>query len=268
MRFWKTCLFFLAVSGFLLATNGVQAESTLDTIQKKGELRVGFDSGYLPFEMTDKKGGFIGFDIDIAKEMAKAMKVKFVPVNTDFDGIIPALLTKKFDIIISGITITQERNLQINFAGPYFYAGQAVMLAKKHEGKIKSYRDLNKPEYLVVSRLGTTGEMATKRLLSKAKYKSFDKEADAALEIVSGRADAFIYDLPVLVQLKKQQGQDKVVLLDKPFTYEPLGFGIRRGDPDFLNWLNNFLVQIRNDGRYDRIYNKWFKSESWYNDVQ
>ncbi len=267
MHFLKSFFGFLLISLTLLVGN-VQAESTLDLIQKKGELRVGFDSGYIPFEMSSKKGKFIGFDIDIAKAMAKAMKVKFVPVNTDFDGIIPALLTKKIDIIISGITITQERNLQINFAGPYFYSGQAILLAKKHENKVKSYKNLNHSNFLVVSRLGTTGEMATKRLIPKAKYKSFDKEADAALEVINGRADAFIYDLPVLIQLKKKMGGDKVLLLDKPFTYEPLGFGIRRGDPDFLNWLDNFIIQIKNDGTYTRMYNKWFKSDAWYKDVQ
>jgi len=99
-------------------------QSTLEEILQRGELRVGFEAGYVPFEMTDKKGNFVGFDIDMAKEMAKAMGVKFVPVNTAWDGIIPALLTKKFDIIMSGMTITQERNLKINFCDPYIVVGQ------------------------------------------------------------------------------------------------------------------------------------------------
>ena len=79
--------------------------------------------------------------------MAKAMGVKLKIVNTDYDGIIPALMADKFDIIISGITINQERNLQINFAGPYIVAGQAILLSKKHEGKITSYKNLNDPKY-------------------------------------------------------------------------------------------------------------------------
>ena len=79
-------------------------KSTLEGILKKGELRVGFEAGYMPFEMTDQKGRFVGFDIDMAREMAKAMGVKFVPVNTAWDGIIPALITEKFDIIMSGMT--------------------------------------------------------------------------------------------------------------------------------------------------------------------
>ncbi len=88
-------------------------KSTLEEILKRGELRVGFEAGYMPFEMTDKKGNFVGFDIDMAKEMAKAMGVKFVPVNTAWDGIIPSLITGKFDIIMSGMTVTQERNLKV-----------------------------------------------------------------------------------------------------------------------------------------------------------
>ena len=171
-------------------------KSTLNEIVERGELRVGFEAGYLPFEMADKKGNFIGFDIDVAKEMAKAMGVKFMPVNTAWDGIIPALITKKFDIIISGMTITQERNLKVNFADPYIIVGQTILLNKKHAGKVKSYKDLNNAQYTVTSKLGTTGEQAIKRMIPKANYKSFEVESEAALEVLTGKADATVYDLP------------------------------------------------------------------------
>ena len=243
-------------------------KSTIEDIIKRGELRVGFEAGYLPFEMADKKGRFIGFDIDVAKEMAKAMKVKWVPVNTAWDGIIPALITKKFDILISGMTITQERNLKINFADPYIIVGQTILLNKKHEGKVKSYKDLNDPKYTITSKLGTTGEQAIKRLLPKATYKSFEVESEAALEVLTGRADATIYDLPFCATFMAQQGAGKLIFLDKPFTFEPLAWAVRKGDPDFLNWLNNFLRQLKNDGRYDRIYNKWIKSTDWIKEIQ
>ncbi len=243
-------------------------KSTLEEIVKRGELRVGFEAGYLPFEMADKKGRFIGFDIDVAKEMAKAMKVKFVPINTAWDGIIPALITKKFDIIMSGMTITQERNLKINFADPYIIVGQTILLNKKHEGIVKSYKDLNDPKFVVTSKLGTTGEQAIKRMIPKATYKSFEVESEAALEVLTGKADATIYDLPFCAVFMAQQGAGKLIFLDEPFTFEPLAWAVRKGDPDFLNWLNNFLRQIKNDGRYERIYNKWIKSTKWIKDVQ
>lgn len=243
-------------------------KSTLEDIINRGELRVGFEAGYMPFEMANKKGQFIGFDVDIAKEMAKAMGVKFVPVNTAWDGIIPALLTKKFDIIISGMTVTQERNLKVNFADPYIVVGQTILLKKEHEGVVTSYKDLNDPKYTVTSKLGTTGEKAIKRMIPKATYKSFEVESEAALEVLTGKADATIYDLPFCVVFMAQQGEGNLVFLDEPFTFEPLAFAIRKGDPDFLNWLNNFLRQLKNDGRYDRIYSKWITSTDWIKDIQ
>jgi polar amino acid transport system substrate-binding protein len=243
-------------------------KSTLNDIVKRGELRVGFEAGYLPFEMADKKGNFIGFDIDMAKEMAKAMGVKFVPVNTAWDGIIPALITKKFDIIISGMTITQERNLKVNFADPYIIVGQTILLNKKHEGKVTSYKDLNDPKYTVTSKLGTTGEQAIKRMIPKANYKSFEVESEAALEVLTGKADATVYDLPFCATFMAQQGEGNLIFLDEPFTYEPLAWAVRKGDPDFLNWLNNFLRQVKNDGRYDRIYQRWITSTDWIKEIE
>jgi polar amino acid transport system substrate-binding protein len=247
-------VFFLCFSQVqvLAADIDLAKKSTLETILKRGELRVGFESGYMPFEMTDKKGNFVGF----------------VPVNTAWDGIIPALTTNKFDIIMSGMTITQERNLKINFVEPYIIVGQAVLLAKKHLGIVNSYKDLNNKKYIVTSKLGTTGEMAVKRLIPKATYKSFETEPEAALEVVNGKADAFVYDLPYCVVFNAQQGAGKLVFLDKPFTFEPLAWAINKGDPDFLNWLNNFLRQVKNDGRYEQIYNKWIKGTEWIKDVQ
>jgi polar amino acid transport system substrate-binding protein len=243
-------------------------KSTLEEIITSGELRVGFEAGYLPFEMADKKGRFIGFDIDVAKEMAKAMGVKFVPVNTAWDGIIPALVTKKFDILISGMTITQERNLKINFADPYIIVGQTILLNKRNEGKVTSYKDLNDPKYIIASKLGTTGEQAIKRMIPRATYKSFEVESEAALETMNGKADATVYDLPFCATFMAQQGAGKLIFLDKPFTYEPLAWAIRKGDPDFMNWLNNFLRQIKNDGRYDQIYSKWITSTDWIRDIE
>ena len=262
------------VIGFLLTTSAFGADielakkSTLEGILKRGELRVGFESGYVPFEMTDKKGNFIGFDMDFGRRMAKDMGVKFVPVNTAWDGIIPALVTNKFDIIMAGMTITQERNLKINFADPYIVVGQTILLNKKHEGKVKSYKDLNNPQYILTSRMGTTGEQAIKRYIPKATYKGFESEAEAGLEVINGKADALVYDLPFCGFLYGSQGKDKTVFLDEPFTYEPLAWAINKGDPDFLNFLNNFLRQTKGDGFYDRLYEKWIVGTEWQKELK
>lgn len=242
-------------------------KSTIETILRNKQLRVGFEAGYLPFEMTNKNGKFMGFDIDMAKALAKSMGVKFVPVNTAWDGIIPALVTNKFDLIIGGMTITQSRNLKINFSNPYIVVGQAILLNKMHAGKVKSYKDLNNPKYTISSRLGTTGEQAAKKLIPRAKYKAYEAEGEAAMEVIQGNVDALIYDLPFIEKIQAQHGAGKSIAISEPFTYEPLAIGLRKGDPDFLNFLNNFLRQYKGDGYWQRSYDKWFKSTDWFDKV-
>ncbi len=262
----------LAIAPMVLAADiELAKKSTLETIMKNKKLRVGLEAGYMPFEMRDKKGDIVGFDVDMAKAMAAAMgkDIQLELVNTAWDGIIPSLLTDKFDIIMSGMTITQERTLQVSFVEPFITIGQTIVVNKKHEGKVKSYKDLNDKQFVITSKLGTTGEQSTKRMMPNAVYKSFETEQEAVMEVISGRADAFVYDLPYNVVFMAEQGakSGKVFFLDQPFTFEPLGWAVKRGDPDFLNWLTNFLRQVKGDGTYDQMYNKWIRSTDWYENV-
>ena len=258
-----TCLLALCI-----VLPGVAAADTLDEILERGTLRVGMEPGYMPFEMTNKKGDIIGLDVDMVKRIAKAMGVKLELVSTAWDGIIPGLLTKKYDMIASGMTLTQERNLKVNFATPYIVIGQSILIKKSLAGEIKSYKDLNNKKYNVASKLGTTGEQATKRMIPNCTYISFETEQEGVMDLVNGKIDAFVYDLPYMELAYKQKGEGKLVLLDEPFTYEPLAWAIRRGNPDFLNWLNNFMAQAKNDGTYDKIYAKWIQSDAWLKQVQ
>jgi polar amino acid transport system substrate-binding protein len=245
--------------------------STLNKIKQKGELRVGMEPGYMPFEMKDKKGNIIGYDVDMAREMAKQMGVKLTLVPIAWDGIIAGLITDKYDIIMSGMTITQQRNLEVNFAEPYIVVGQTVLLRNSLASTIKSAKDLDKPEYTIVTKLGVTGEIATRKFFKKAKIVTFETEADATAEVLNGKADAMVYDQPFNVVFMSDKGKDKLVHLDTPLTYEPLGWAIRKGDPDFLNWLNNFLRQSKEDkvvGFSDELYNKWLVDTSWLQRVQ
>ena len=245
--------------------------STLNKIKQKGELRVGMEPGYMPFEMKDKKGNIIGYDVDMAREMAKQMGVKLTLVPIAWDGIIAGLITDKYDIIMSGMTITQQRNLEVNFAEPYIVVGQTVLLRNSLASTIKSAKDLDKPEYTIVTKLGVTGEIATRKFFKKAKIVTFETEADATAEVLNGKADAMVYDQPFNVVFMSDKGKDKLIHLDTPLTYEPLGWAIRKGDPDFLNWLNNFLRQSKEDkvvGFSDELYNKWLVDTSWLQRVQ
>lgn len=257
----------IALSAMLFCSASATAGAVLDGIAKSGELRACFDAGYMPFEMKSKNNSYIGFDVDLGKIMAKQMGVKYVPVNTAWDGIIPALITGKCDIIMAGMTVNAQRNMKVNFADPYIVVGQSIIINPKLKDEVKSYKDLNNPKYTVASKLGTTGEVVVKRMLKKAKYNAFETETDAALEVINGKADAMIYDMP-FVSIYAAQNSTKVAAIIEPFTYEPLGWAVKQGDPDMVNFLNNFLRQVKGDGTYDRVYSKWFKSDAWLKQVK
>jgi polar amino acid transport system substrate-binding protein len=249
-------------SAMALTTEDIAKASTLEEIQKRGELLVGMEAGYQPFEMQDEKGNIVGFDVDMAYEMGKAIfgeggekKVKLI--NTAWEGIIPALMTHKFDIIMSGMTVLQSRNLKINFCTPYYYIGQVLLINKKDADTIKNYRDLNKKGAIVTSKLGVTGAFTAEKLMPNATLRLFKTEAEGALQVANGLADGFIYDEPQ-VRVFAAMYRDKTVGLYEPLTYEPLAWAIRKGDADFLNWLNNFLAQVRGDGRWDQLKERWF----------
>ncbi len=262
-------------------------DSTLEGIIRRGELRIGLEAGYMPFEMIDKRsglrqkeirhGGFrrkgrqlslMGFDIDIGIEMAKALGVKPVFVDTLWPSIIPALKLGRFDIIFGGMSVTEGRKQLIDFADPFMTVGQTVLLNAKHKAAVKSYQDLNAAKFVVVSKPGTTGEEAVQRLIPEATYETVDTEIEGGMRVLEGTADAFVYDFPFNAVFYAMHPSDQLIFLDQPFTKEPIAWAIRKNDPDFMKFLNDFLAQMRADGRFDKIYNKWFKSSDWFRFVR
>ena len=262
-------------------------DSTLEGILRRGELRIGLEVGYMPFEMIDKRsglrqkeirhGGFrrkgrqlslIGFDIDMGIEMAKALGVKPVFVDTLWPSIIPALNLGRFDIIFGGMSVTEARKTQVDFADPFMTVGQTVLLNAKHKKTVASYKDLNDLKFVVVSKPGTTGEEAVKKMISNATYETADTEIDGAMRVLEGTADAFVYDFPFNAVFNAMHPSDQLIFLDTPFTKEPIAWAIRKNDPDFLKWLNNFLQEIKQDGRFEKMYGKWFENTDWFKYVR
>jgi polar amino acid transport system substrate-binding protein len=266
MKMRPTILALLLWGGAAAATAPADSP-TLRQVQQRGELRVGLETGYMPFEMLDKGGELIGFDLDLARLMARQLGVKLKVVNQSWDGIIPALLTGKFDVLMGGMTITEERARRVDFCDPYLRIGQTVLLSRKLEGKVRSYRELDDPRYRVLSKLGTTGDIAARKTFPRAQLRTFEHEAEAAIEVRNGRADAFIYDLPFNAVLAAQY-PDSLVHLQEPFTREDLGWAVRKNDPALRAWLNESLAGLRQDGTYDALYRKWFESSAWLANVK
>lgn len=243
-------------------------QSTLEQVIDKNKLRVGF-STFVPWAMKDKKGGYTGFEIDVATKLAADMGVDIQFVPTKWSGIIPALLTGKFDIIIGGMGITPARNLKVNFSDPYEFTGMSIVANSKLAAGKSTLEAFNDPAVTVVARIGTTAAAAAKNFLPQAQVRLFDDEGQALQELLNNRAAAMVSSQPFpKVQAQKYPQKLFLPLSGKTFTKEPIGFALRKGDADFLNFLNNW-IRVRNaDGWLQARYNYWFTTEEWKSQVE
>ncbi|BDQ36067.1 amino acid ABC transporter substrate-binding protein [Pseudodesulfovibrio nedwellii] len=248
-------------------TSAQSQVSQLDTILKRGVLKVGFDT-FKPWAMKDKSGNYIGFEIEVAKRLAADMGVDVEFVPTKWSGIIPALLTGKFDIIIGGMSITPQRNLKVNFSIPYEYTGMSVIASKKLAAGRTMASEFNNPATTVAVRLGTTAAEITKNFLPQAKILFFDEESQTIQELLNERVHAVVASNPLPLNLAKEYPDKLYLPFKEDFTREPISFAIRKGDFDYLNWLNNWVLVTMSTGWLQNRYEYWFYTNDWENQIQ
>ncbi len=251
---------------FLMGTSLFAQESIIEKIQKEGVIRVGM-STFVPWAMKDKQGNLIGFEIDVAKKLAEDMGVKIEFVPTAWSGIIPALLTGKFDVVIGGMGITPERNLKVNFSMPYEYSGMSMVAHKKKAKGFSSIDDFNKSEINIAVRLGTTAEQAARKYMPNATLKMFENESQALQELNLGRVHAVVSSAPMPVFHSLKFPDKLFVPLKENFTKEPIGFALRKGDHDALNYFNNWITNMHAQGFLKERTQYWFESKKWESQI-
>lgn len=237
-------------------------ESTVEQVVRRGVLRVGM-STFVPWAMTDKAGNLIGFEIDVATRLAQDMGVKVEFVPTKWAGILPALLTGKFDVVIGGMGITAQRNLKVNFSIPYDYSGVAIVAHKQLAAGFSRLEDFNRPDVTVTARLGSTSAAAAHKLLPKAQKRFFDDESQVIQELVNGRVHALLGGTP-LPTYQALKHPDKLFLpLPGTITKEPIGFAVRKGDFDSLSFFDNWIRVVEAEGWLAERKAYWFESQEW-----
>ena len=241
-------------------------ESTIEQILKRGTLRVGM-STFVPWAMKDKTGKFIGFEIDVANKVAEDMGVKVEFVPTKWDGIIPALLTGKFDVIIGGMGIRPQRALKVNFTIPYDYSGMSMVAHKELAKGFTTLEDFNKPEVQLACRMGTTAVMAAKKFMPKAKLRLFNEQAQAYQELRNGNVHAVVGSAPRPAQEAYKYPELLFMPIKDTFTKEPIGFALRKGDPDTLAFFNSWITSATNDGFLQERHDYWFLTMDWEDQV-
>lgn len=263
----KAIMALVAMFGVVATSLPAVADDLIAEIQKRGTLKVGM-STFVPWAMRDKQGNLIGFEIDVATKVAADMGVEVEFVPTAWSGIIPALLAKKFDVIIGGMSITPQRNLTVNFTTPYAHSGQMMAANKKLAGNFTTMEEYNQSSVTIACRRGATPCKAAEKLFPKATLRQFDDDAQAFQEVANGNAHAMISSAPKPRFWSEAYPNDVFVAFDgENLTRGNEGFALRKGDADALNFFSNWIVVNSSSGWLKERHDFWFKNRSGWKDM-
>ncbi len=225
---------------------------------RSDKLIIGTDATYPPFEFVDENGQITGVDIEVGREIAKALGREVEFRNINFDGLITALRTGSVDLVISAMTATPERRKSIDFSEPYVKTGLSILAAKN--SPVHSADDLKAPGRKIVVRLGTTGESWVRENLKEAKITSLDADVSCVMEVVNENVDAWVYDqLSIMNYHTKHANETRAILA--PLREEVWAVGLKQQDEELKAKVNEVLARMRNDGSFSRLAERFMAKE-------
>ena len=221
------------------------------------KLRMGIEAAYPPFNNKDASGQVVGFDKDIGDALCAKMKVECSVVTSDWDGIIPALNAKKFDFLVSSLSITEERKQAVDFTDRY-YSNKLQFIAPKNVD-FKTDKESLKGKSIGTQRATLAGTWLEDNYGSDIDIKLYDTQENAYLDLTSGRVDAILADKYVNYDwLKTKEGQNYEFKGEPVVESDEIGIAVRKGDDALRNKLNAALKEIIADGTYKKINDKYF----------
>ena len=228
-----------------------------------GELVVGTAASMPPLNMTTKTGEIIGLEMDLARAMAAAMKVKLRLATIPFANLLPALEAGQVDMVLSGITMTPERNMRFAFVGPYFVSGKSFLAKETTLASTKGSADLNHPSMRLAALRASTSQTFVEQNMPKATL-VLTKDYDEAIKLVlEDKVDAMIADFPICILSVQRYPDRGLYALLTPLTYEPIGMALPGNDPLLVNWTQNWLRELDATGALEQARDRWFKNASW-----
>lgn len=223
-------------------------------------LKVGMELAYPPFEMSLKDGTPSGVSVDFANSLGEYLGREVIIENIAWDGLIPSLKTGKIDLIISSMTITEERKKSIAFSIPYAQSNLAILTHP--DSGVNGINDLNQKGKKIAVKKGTTGHIYASKHLQNAQLLVFDKENAAVLEVIQQKADGFLYD-QLTIYKNWSNHKEKTVALLKPFQESPeyWGAALRQQDTELKAKVDEFIKKAKADGTFDAL-SKRYLSEA------
>jgi polar amino acid transport system substrate-binding protein len=242
-------------------------DSRLSRIIETGVLRVGMSGEQPPLNMVARNGEMLGLDVALTNVLAAAIGVRPEIVRIPFPNLIDALESGEIDLIMSGMTITAQRNLRVVFVGPYFLSGQSL-LSRSTELLAASLEALNRPSVRLTALRSSTSEMWVKRALPQATLTVTDSLEAGIQAVIANQADALVADREICYFAILRNPQAGLSTRAEPLTVEPIGIAVPPNDHQLANLIQNYLGALEMQGALQRARDYWFEDESWVDDLK
>jgi polar amino acid transport system substrate-binding protein len=239
----------------------------IDEIKARGVLRAGL-STFVPWAMRDRQGKLIGYELDVGTRLAADLGVKYEPMPTAWDGIIPALLAGSFDLIIGGMTVTPARLESVDFTEAYSFTGVAIVASRKVAPGLTSAAAFNKPDITLVARRGTNAVTLAQQMMPLATLRQFDDDAQALQELLNGNAAAWLTSTPKPAFAAVDHPEALYLPVDKALVAQRDAMAIRKGEPAAVAVLNEWIAARKADGFLAERFHYWFEQRTWLPLVQ
>lgn len=240
-----------------------QDVKVLDQIIKSGELRVGTSGAQPPFSMKSKEGDLIGYEIDLATLLTESMNLKLKLVEKPFSELLDALEKREIDVIMSGMTITPERNLKASFVGPYLLSGKSILAKTQRLEALDEMEEINRPTIRVAVLKGSTSQKFVETLAPNVELTTTSNYDDAVKMILEDKVDVMVADYPVCMLSIMRYPEAGLATLNAPLTIEPIGMALPANSFQLHNLIGNFLSALQLSGVLDMLEQKWFEDGSW-----
>jgi polar amino acid transport system substrate-binding protein len=245
------------------ATSAPTQESRLDGILDSRVLRVGLSGSQPPLNMKDRDGEIIGLEVELMQALADSMALELRLVTMPFADLLPALERGEVDLVISGMTITPDRNARVAFVGPYLISGKSVLSKSYEIANVEDVEKLDLPSRSYAALAGSTSEAFVRKFFPSSKLVA-TPDYDSALEMVlDDRVDALIADYPFCMLSVLRRPDAGLASLATPFTVEPLGIALPADDILLMNLVGNYLSTLEATGKLTQLKAKWFSEGPW-----
>ncbi len=252
-----------------LATAETESPSqpgTLQNVLEKKLLRIGV-SLFTPWTIKQRDGQLVGFEIDVAKQLAKDLGVKPEFHVLEWEKIMPALLKREIDIISAGMVITPQRALKFNFSQPYDSSGIGLVTNIPLTKTFNGPHDLNRSEVTITAVTGSISEDVARRVFPNATIKTLSSSQEAIQAVTKGKVHAYVEHEPITTFIALDNPETVDEPLSKPLLETRAGFAVNKGDPDFINFLNAWIISHDADVWLSSAHNYWFEGVEWRKDL-